>query len=200
MPAEAAGGAAVADQDQIGYDRAKQLLLSGLPRREGADLPPEAVARLDDAQVEQLIRIGGYIVDRWAAEAHAEAQLPQGATPSTRQAARRRAIEACTGLHFNTITQRAHDSLRAYQDRHRQVMPATVVRGELARAMREQHAYDDMRRWEWWAVEAFKGFWGFVGLTVIGGALVLLAKLVFPGLPHIVVDGVRQLLEPRAVP
>ena len=198
MSAEARVGASVSDQDHISYERAKQLLLSGLPRREVVEATPETLARLDDAEVEQLVRIGGYIVDRWAAEIHAEAQLPQGAKPSARQAARRRAVETCTGLHFNTITQRAHSNLRAYQDRHRQVMPATVVRNELAKARTGERAYDDIGRWQWWAVEALRGFMGFVGLTVIGGALVLFAKLVFPGLPHIVVDGVRQLLEPGA--
>lgn len=199
MSTEAAG-TSVSDQDHISYEHAKQLLLAGLPRPERLEPTPEALARLDDAEVEQLIRIGGYIVDRWAAETYAETQLPQAAKPSARQAARRRAVDACTGLHFNTITQRAHDNLRAYQDRHRQVMPATVVRNELAQASAGEHAYDDIRRWQWWLVEAFKGFWGFVGLTVIGGVLVLIAKLVFPGLPHIVVDGVRSLLEPGAKP
>lgn len=198
MPPEKAtsGAALLSDQDQISYERAKQILLAALPRGDEGELGTPQ--RLADAQVEVLVQIGGYTVDRWAAEATAEAQLPSNAKMSMRRAARQRAVDACTGLHFKTITERAHLELRAYQDRHRQVMPATVVRNELANAAVKEHAYDDMSRWQWWAVEAFKGFYGFAGLTVIGGVLVLVATRVFPSLPQVIVDGVRQLLEPNA--
>ena len=201
MPADAPGREpriSVSDQDPISYERAKRLLLAKLPSSKGVDLDPAARDRLADTQVEVLVQIGGYIVDRWAAETQAQAELGTDAKPSMRQAARRRAIDACTGLHFTTITERAHASLRAYQDRHREVMPATVVRNELARATAQLHAYEDIRRWQWWLVEAFKGFWGFIGLTVIGGGLVLIATRVFPELPHAIVEGVRQLLEPSS--
>ncbi len=67
-----------------------------------------------------LIAVGRYTVDRWGAETAAEQQGLKGA-------ARKHAIQSCTGRHFNGIQDEAITKLREYVRRDGTMVDAATV-------------------------------------------------------------------------
>ena len=210
MPPDAAAGGSPepTDQEQVTYDRAKAILMASLPTPAAQSAGSDERSQIEDREVEILVQIGAYALDRWGAEQSAYDKQPLSTKAGARRAAARRDADECTGLHFKASTKNAHAKLRAYQDRHRQVMPATIVRDEMRHLPQAvvdalpsaptTPAYEHPFHWQWLLIEASKGFVGFLGLTIIGGTVAAIIVHMFPHAPHAIVDGLRQVLEPGA--
>jgi hypothetical protein len=109
------------DSTPLPFDVARRILVAGLPSAE--PLKPLSAADYD-AEVEQLLKIGLYTADRWAAQR----AVPLGLAYDKRV---QDALDHFTYGYMRKIQKDAKDLLDDYLDRKRPVLDSGIVRQEL---------------------------------------------------------------------
>jgi len=113
------------DHEPVPYEEARDILMYGLP--EVATLG-QASEMARDKEIERLVKIGRYMVDRWSAQ---RAVGPGPWLVSSLEKRRQQALDNCSFMHFKALQLEAQTVLKEYLDRKRPNLDGDFVKGHI---------------------------------------------------------------------